>query len=166
MWVASLLKLKRRSWMRLARRTDCIDIGRILRFDSIPLLLFAPGAISVVRDEGLTGSDLENRPRQVEEAHPGCVPCGSISSYVIDDTQVVLDVAERVLVSQSLECSFPMLLEEDASSSKRFLPAKIGDSFVFQAFLLSFQSSLSGSSKGSTNFLVVLRVMVEDLRNK
>nr|GEX67926.1 hypothetical protein [Tanacetum cinerariifolium] len=60
----------------------------------------------------------------------------------------------------------PVLLEEDASSLKRFLPAMANDLFCRwrQATLLSLQNSLSGSSRGSVNFLVVLRVMVRDYK--
>ncbi|GJS04619.1 hypothetical protein Tco_0321127 [Tanacetum coccineum] len=64
----------------------------------------------------------------------------------------------------------PVLLEEDASASKRFLPAIARDSFYCrcQAALLSLQNSLSGSSRGLVNLLTVLHVMVVDengLRN-
>ncbi|GJX96181.1 hypothetical protein Tco_0351979 [Tanacetum coccineum] len=56
----------------------------------------------------------------------------------------------------------PVLLEEDASSSKRCLPAIARDSFCCrrQAVLLSLRNSLSGSSGGFVNLLTVLRVMV------
>ncbi|GKD53963.1 hypothetical protein Tco_1287350 [Tanacetum coccineum] len=59
-----------------------------------------------------------------------------------------------------------VLLEEDASSSKRFLPAMANDSFCCwrQEAILSLQNSLSGSSRGSVNFLVVLHVMVRDYK--
>ncbi|GJX96471.1 hypothetical protein Tco_0352269 [Tanacetum coccineum] len=64
----------------------------------------------------------------------------------------------------------PVLLEEDASATKRFLPAIARDLFCCrrQAALLSLQNSLSGSSRGLVNILTVLRVMVVDengLRN-
>ncbi|GKA26754.1 hypothetical protein Tco_0712863 [Tanacetum coccineum] len=62
----------------------------------------------------------------------------------------------------------PVLLEEDASSSKRFLPAMARDSFCYrrQAALLRLQNSLSGLSRGFVNLLTVLRVMVTNLRNR
>ncbi|GKB45879.1 hypothetical protein Tco_0896632 [Tanacetum coccineum] len=62
----------------------------------------------------------------------------------------------------------PVLSEEDASSSKRFLPDIARDSFCCrcQAALLSLQNSLSGSSRGFVNLLTVLRVMVIDLQNR
>ncbi|GJR91300.1 hypothetical protein Tco_0215311 [Tanacetum coccineum] len=55
----------------------------------------------------------------------------------------------------------PMLLEEDASASKRFLLAIARDSFCYrrQAALLSLRNSLSGSSRGLVNLLTVLCVM-------
>ena len=58
----------------------------------------------------------------------------------------------------------PALLDKDASSSKRFLPAMVSDSFFCwsQAAFLSLRNSLSSSSCGFANFLVVLRVMVWD----
>ncbi|GKA58028.1 hypothetical protein Tco_0757216 [Tanacetum coccineum] len=51
----------------------------------------------------------------------------------------------------------PVLLEEDASASKRFLPAIGRDSFCYrrQAALLSLRNSLSGSSRGLVNLLTV-----------
>ncbi|GJZ46464.1 hypothetical protein Tco_0594060 [Tanacetum coccineum] len=51
----------------------------------------------------------------------------------------------------------PVLLEEDASSSKRFLPAIARDSFCYrcQTALLSFQNSLSGSLRGFVNLVMV-----------
>ncbi|GJS41918.1 putative ribonuclease H-like domain-containing protein [Tanacetum coccineum] len=54
-----------------------------------------------------------------------------------------------------------LLLEEDASSSKRFLPAIARDSFCCrrQAALLNIWNSLSGSSRGYVNLLTMLRVM-------
>ncbi|GJR10741.1 hypothetical protein Tco_0793393 [Tanacetum coccineum] len=62
----------------------------------------------------------------------------------------------------------PVLLEEDASSSKRFLPAIARDSFCCrcQAALLSLRNSLSGSSRGFVNLLTVLCVMLIDLQNR
>ncbi|GJZ21331.1 hypothetical protein Tco_0558370 [Tanacetum coccineum] len=61
-----------------------------------------------------------------------------------------------------------VLLEEDASSSKRFLPAIARDSFCYrwQAALLSLQNSLSSSLRSFVNLLTVLRVMVTDLQNR
>ncbi|GKA97773.1 hypothetical protein Tco_0825667 [Tanacetum coccineum] len=51
----------------------------------------------------------------------------------------------------------PVLLEEDASASKRFLPAIGRDSFCYrrQAALLSLRNSLAGSSRGLVNLLTV-----------
>nr|GEZ25424.1 hypothetical protein [Tanacetum cinerariifolium] len=62
----------------------------------------------------------------------------------------------------------PVLLEEDASTSKRFLPAIVRDSFCCrrQAALLSLRNSLSGSSSGLVNLLTMLRVIVIDLQNR
>ncbi|GKB64322.1 hypothetical protein Tco_0920508 [Tanacetum coccineum] len=62
----------------------------------------------------------------------------------------------------------PVLLEVDASSSKRFLPAIARDSFCckWQATLLSLRNSLSGSSSGFVNLLTVLLVMMTDLQNR
>ncbi|GJR54447.1 hypothetical protein Tco_1404968 [Tanacetum coccineum] len=62
----------------------------------------------------------------------------------------------------------PVLLEEEASSSKRFLPAMARDLFCCrrQAALLRLRNSLSGSSRGFVNLLTVLRVMVTNLRNR
>ncbi|GJS25175.1 hypothetical protein Tco_0453807 [Tanacetum coccineum] len=51
-----------------------------------------------------------------------------------------------------------VLLEEDASSSKRFLPAMARDSGSSRGFV-NLQNSLSGSSRGFVNLLTVLRVM-------
>ncbi|GJX87926.1 hypothetical protein Tco_0339940 [Tanacetum coccineum] len=50
----------------------------------------------------------------------------------------------------------PLLLEEDASSSKGFLPAVANDSSCCwrQAALSSLRNSLLGSSRGYVNFLV------------
>ncbi|GKB24292.1 hypothetical protein Tco_0863693 [Tanacetum coccineum] len=61
-----------------------------------------------------------------------------------------------------------VLLDEDASSSKRFLPAIARDSFLcdLKAALLSLRNSLLGSSRGYVNLLTVLRVMVTDLRDR
>ncbi|GJY49629.1 hypothetical protein Tco_0439585 [Tanacetum coccineum] len=58
----------------------------------------------------------------------------------------------------------PVSLDEDVSSSKRFLPAMAKDPFGCwrQAAFRSLWNSLSGSSRGFVNFLVVLRVMVGD----
>nr|GEX00588.1 hypothetical protein [Tanacetum cinerariifolium] len=63
-----------------------------------------------------------------------------------------------------------VLLEEDASASKRFLPAIARDSFCCrcQTDILSLWNSLSGLSKGLVNLLTMLHVMVVDengLRN-
>ncbi|GKD49200.1 hypothetical protein Tco_1278176 [Tanacetum coccineum] len=90
----------------------------------------------------------------MEEVQPRCIPYGSVSL-------VLGGVGGLALV----------LLEKDASASKRFLPAIERDSFCCrrQAALLSLQNSLSGSSRGLVNLLTVLRVMVVDengLRNK
>ncbi|GKB50151.1 hypothetical protein Tco_0900904 [Tanacetum coccineum] len=59
----------------------------------------------------------------------------------------------------------PVLLEDDASLSKRFLPAIARDSFCCrrQAALLSLRNFLSGLSRGFVNLLTVLRVMVMDI---
>ncbi|GKD29363.1 hypothetical protein Tco_1240141, partial [Tanacetum coccineum] len=48
----------------------------------------------------------------------------------------------------------PVLLEEDASASKRFLPTIARDSFCCrrQAALLSLQNSLSSLSRGLVNW--------------
>ncbi|GKA43798.1 hypothetical protein Tco_0736522 [Tanacetum coccineum] len=56
------------------------------------------------------------------------------------------------------------LVEDDASSSKRFLSAMDKDSFCCwrKAPLLRLRNSLSGLSRGSINFLA----MVGDLQNK
>ncbi|GJS14537.1 hypothetical protein Tco_0409009 [Tanacetum coccineum] len=72
--------------------------------------------------------------------------------------KVLRGVDDLVLVS----------LEEDASSSKWFLPTIARDSFWCrrQAALLSLQNSLSGSSRGFVNLLTVQRVMVTDLQNR
>ncbi|GKB52602.1 hypothetical protein Tco_0903355 [Tanacetum coccineum] len=80
---------------------------------------------------------------EVKEAQPRCIPYGSVS-----------------LMSR-VGCLVLVLLEEDASSSKRFLPAIGIDLFCFrrQAALLRLQNSLSGSSRGFVNPLTVLRVM-------
>ncbi|GKE96305.1 hypothetical protein Tco_1581160, partial [Tanacetum coccineum] len=61
-----------------------------------------------------------------------------------------------------------VLLKEDASASKRFLPAIARDSFCCrqQAALLSLRSSLLGSSSGFVNLLTVLHVMMTDLQNR
>nr|GFB16375.1 hypothetical protein [Tanacetum cinerariifolium] len=68
---------------------------------------------------------------------------------------------------QLLESTFLVLLEVDASSSKRFLPAIARDLLCCRrhAALLSLQNSLSGSSSGFVNFLTVLRVMMTDLQD-
>ncbi|GJT19071.1 hypothetical protein Tco_0877777 [Tanacetum coccineum] len=62
----------------------------------------------------------------------------------------------------------PVLLEEDASASKRFLPAIARDLFCCkrQTALLSLHNSLSDSSRGLVSLLTVLRVMVIDLQNR
>nr|GEW16127.1 hypothetical protein [Tanacetum cinerariifolium] len=62
----------------------------------------------------------------------------------------------------------PVLLEEDVSSSKRFLLALAKDSFCCrrQAALLRLWNSLSGSSRDFVNLLIVLRVMVTNLQTK
>ncbi|GJU17145.1 hypothetical protein Tco_1145111 [Tanacetum coccineum] len=58
----------------------------------------------------------------------------------------------------------PVLLEKDASTTKRFLPAIARDSFCCrrQAALLYIWNSLSGSSRGLVNLLTVLSVMLVD----
>nr|GEV13371.1 retrovirus-related Pol polyprotein from transposon TNT 1-94 [Tanacetum cinerariifolium] len=60
----------------------------------------------------------------------------------------------------------PVLLEEDASASKRFLLAIARDSFCCrcQEALLSLQNSLSASSRGLVNLLTVLRLSILDCR--
>ncbi|GKA76944.1 hypothetical protein Tco_0783405 [Tanacetum coccineum] len=62
----------------------------------------------------------------------------------------------------------PVLLEVDASSSKRFLLAIARDSLCCkrQAALLSLRNSLSGSLSGFVNLLTMLRVMMTDLQNR
>nr|GEV22907.1 putative reverse transcriptase domain-containing protein [Tanacetum cinerariifolium] len=61
----------------------------------------------------------------------------------------------------------PVLLEEDASLSKTFLPAMARDSFCCrrQAALLCIRNSLLGSSRGFVTILMVLSVTVTNLRN-
>ncbi|GKB76699.1 hypothetical protein Tco_0943594, partial [Tanacetum coccineum] len=58
-----------------------------------------------------------------------------------------------------------VLLEEDASSSKRFLPAMARVSFCCRrlAANLRLWNSLLGSLRGFVNLLTVLRVMVTNL---
>ncbi|GJY95539.1 copia protein [Tanacetum coccineum] len=70
-------------------------------------------------------------------------------------------VVRRYIIVKGVDGLVPVLLEEDASSSKRFLPAIARDSFCYrcQTALLSFQNSLSGSLRGFVNLLMVLRVM-------
>ncbi|GJX04799.1 hypothetical protein Tco_0190715, partial [Tanacetum coccineum] len=62
----------------------------------------------------------------------------------------------------------PELAKDEASSSKRFLPAIAKDPFhcCRQATFLRLCSSLSGSSRGSVSFLTVLRVMVGIFRER
>ncbi|GJY33202.1 hypothetical protein Tco_0417671 [Tanacetum coccineum] len=59
-----------------------------------------------------------------------------------------------------------VLLEDDSSSSKRFLLAMARDFFCYrcQAALLRLQNSLSVSSRGFVNLLTVLRVMQQRIR--
>ncbi|GKE49041.1 hypothetical protein Tco_1480299, partial [Tanacetum coccineum] len=61
-------------------------------------------------------------------------------------------------VLRGVSISVSVLLEKDASSSKRFLPAMARDSFCCrrQAALLRLRNSLLGSSRGFVNLLTVL----------
>nr|GEV98497.1 hypothetical protein [Tanacetum cinerariifolium] len=106
---------------------------------------------------------------EVKETHPQCIPCGS-TSFKMSRESTILHVCSvgrmiRVWKPKELgyECSrkvlrgvdgfVSVLLEEDASSSKRFLPTMARDSFCCrrQAALLRLQNSLSGSSRGFVN---------------
>nr|GEW87974.1 hypothetical protein [Tanacetum cinerariifolium] len=106
--VALLSKWKKRSWMATGRPTDRLGIGRILLFDSTPLLwekwkkgsldvsLVAPSSFGMVIGFW--------KPKELGREL---------------SRKVLRGVGGLVLV----------LLEEDASSSKRFLPAVARDSF-------------------------------------
>ncbi|GKA93239.1 hypothetical protein Tco_0815225 [Tanacetum coccineum] len=125
-----------------------------------------------LRDEG-----------EVKETQPRCISCGSVSLMSRESTILLIRSVGRMIGFWKLEelgyeCSrkvlrgvsglVPVLLEEDASSSKRFLSAMARDSFCCrrQAALLRLQNYLSGSSRGFVNLLTVLRVMVTNLRNR
>ncbi|GKB13391.1 hypothetical protein Tco_0847314 [Tanacetum coccineum] len=110
-------------------------------------------------------SMMRDMSNQVLETNPG-----SFDGFI----SPLLESKDHVLQGRGRMCSSKVLggidglalvsLEEDASSSKRFLLAMAKDSFCcwLQAALLSLWNSLLGSSKGFVNFLVVLRVMVGD----
>nr|GEV92410.1 hypothetical protein [Tanacetum cinerariifolium] len=140
--VALRLQWKKRSWMVTGRPIDRLGIGHILLFDSIPLLrLSCETTILLVRSvRRMIGFWIP------EELRHEC------------SRKVLREVGGLVSA----------LLEEDASSSKRFLPAMDRDSFrcICQASFLRLLNSLSGSSRGYINLLMVLRVMVTNLRNR
>ncbi|GKD17205.1 hypothetical protein Tco_1206363 [Tanacetum coccineum] len=52
-WVALLLRWKKRSWRVMVHPIDRFGIGHILQFESTLLLQFAPEAIAVFHDGGL-----------------------------------------------------------------------------------------------------------------
>ncbi|GKB38357.1 putative ribonuclease H-like domain-containing protein [Tanacetum coccineum] len=116
--------------MVTGRPTYRLGIGRILQFDSTPLLR------GILSNHYVAFPLRENWKKRS------------------------LDVS-LVALSAWLGGLVPVLLEEDASSSKRFLPAIARDSFCCrrQAALLSIWNSLSGSSRGYVNLLTVLQVM-------
>ncbi|GKD06750.1 hypothetical protein Tco_1181724 [Tanacetum coccineum] len=116
------------------RPTDHLGIGHILQFDSTPLLRFWKRIQALYMDS--SNPCLNRRIKSLRD--------------------------EDVVVLRGVGGLVPVLLEEDASSSKRFLPAMARDSFCCRrrAALLSFRDFLSGSSRGFVNLLMVLRVIV------
>ncbi|GJY73871.1 hypothetical protein Tco_0478302 [Tanacetum coccineum] len=126
---------KKRSWMVMGRPTDRLGIGRILLFDSTPLLRFWKRIQALLMDSSvpcLNQRIISLRDEgEVKETQPRCIPCRSISLYVIDDTYVSLHMTEWVPCFLILgTCMFLELIGcHDISSSKRFLLSMARDSF-------------------------------------
>ncbi|GJR04830.1 hypothetical protein Tco_0527814 [Tanacetum coccineum] len=141
---------------KLGRPIDHLGTGRILLFYSIPLLRSWKRIQTLLM--GSSSPCLNRRikspgTRGILSNHSAAFPLRE--KWKKHSLDVLGGVGGLALV----------LLEEDASSSKRFLPAIARDSFCYrwQAALLSLQNSLSSSLRGFVNLLTVLRVMVLDL---
>ncbi|GJU15756.1 zf-CCHC domain-containing protein [Tanacetum coccineum] len=119
---------KKCSWMVTGRPTDRLGIGRILLFDSVSLKIWFLETDTSAFD----GSS---------------VPCLNLVDHISGRDEVLRGVGGLVSV----------LLEEDASSSKRFLSAMAKDSFCCrsQAALLRLWNSLSAldESFSSKNYV-------------
>ncbi|GJZ16676.1 hypothetical protein Tco_0552799 [Tanacetum coccineum] len=118
--VALLPRWKKRSWRVIVRPIDRLGTGRTLHFYSIPLL------------------HLMSRESTI-------LPVCSVGKVIGFWKPEELGRECSCKVLGGVGGLAPVLLEEDASSSKR---------------------SLSGSSRGFVNFLTILRVMVTDLRDR
>ncbi|GJW89955.1 hypothetical protein Tco_0167508 [Tanacetum coccineum] len=167
----------------------CFEIVLVLDifFNSIPPLLFGerveaefseliefPTVILRYVVALLTGSSFPCLNRRIEslgdEVRPTEKKCHFVTFPLREkwkkrslDVSLVAPLA-YVMVLGGVGGLAPVLLEEDASASKRFLKAIAKDLFYcrHQAALLSLQNSLSGSSRGLVNLLTMLRVMVVD----
>ncbi|GJV40813.1 hypothetical protein Tco_1419253 [Tanacetum coccineum] len=108
-----------------------------------------------LRDEG-----------EVKETQPRCIPCGPVNLMSRESTILPVRLVGRMIgfwkpKELGYECSrkvlrgvgglVPVLLEEDASSSKRFLPAMARDLFCYrrQAAFLRLQNSQSDYEKAN-----------------
>ncbi|GJY02728.1 hypothetical protein Tco_0360880 [Tanacetum coccineum] len=116
--VALLLKWKKHSWVLTCRPTDRLGIGHILQFDSTPLLR-----------EGILSSHSATFP--LREKWKKRSLDMSLESTILPVCSVGGVIGFWKLEGLGLECSCrvlggvgglaPVLLEEDASASKRFL---------------------------------------------
>nr|GEX72319.1 hypothetical protein [Tanacetum cinerariifolium] len=108
-----------------------------------------------------TGAKPSNPPKTLHEhSHPNSSGFQNLITLPAEQTGRIVD-------ARGFDGLAPVLLEEDVSSSKRFLPAIAKDSFCCrcQAAFPSLWNSLSGSPRGFVNLLMVLRVMVINLQN-
>ncbi|GJW22941.1 retrotransposon protein, putative, ty1-copia subclass [Tanacetum coccineum] len=124
-----------------------------------------PGAFDGFFGPLSESKDYISKGREVKEMQPRCIPCGSVSLISSELTILPVCSVGRMIgfwkpKELGYECSckvlrgvgglVSVLLEEDASSSKRFFPAMARDSFSFLPIVLQHQPAASTGSPSST----------------